>query len=150
MLFYIFLCAACLGIVLVAIAIPVGIMSSDNDAGLACFSFGLLFGGVLSIPVFVTWSGHSDDLGTIIAQQEVVTVYEKQRDDLNKTMEGFNYPAGSLMNADSPVRSIVEQLASVEKLLADARAEKAEAIKSIEQRRKGPMSGVISFVGDYK
>jgi hypothetical protein len=119
----------------------------------------ILFPGMIST---MMWSDHSDDLGTIVAQQEIIAVYEKQRDDMNKTLAAFKYPTSGTtdargqfsvnvnVNADSPVRSIVEQLANVEKLLAEARSDKAEAIKSIEQRRRGPTSGVISFVGDYK
>ena len=34
--------------------------------------------------------------------------------------------------------------------LSEARAAKAEAIQNIEKTRRGPMSGVISFSGDYK
>jgi hypothetical protein len=144
-----------LGVVGVCALIPMIVFvfcvaSGDFDGFFGALGGGLLMAALPSLPLSGIWGNHAADLGTIVAQQEIIAVYEKQRDDLNKTMTSFDYPAGSPLNADSPIRSIVEQLANVEKLLADSRAEKAEAIKSIEQRRLGPVSGVIRFAGDYK
>ncbi len=150
MFFWILLIIAGLCVTLPFLTVPIAIISKDIGIFFASFLIGITAAILPGLITMMVWSCHADDIGTIIAQQEVIMVYEKQRDDLNKTMSSFKYPAGSLLNADSPVRSIVEQLANVEKLLADARAEKAEAIKSIEQRRVGPVSGVIGFAGDYR
>jgi hypothetical protein len=150
MFFYIFLVILCGAPGAIAWGFHVAAKEKDSEYAAAGFGIAFVFGIIGGIPTVATWSSHADDLGTIAAQQEVIVVYERQRDDLNKTMAGFNYPSGALMNADSPVRSIVEQLASVEGLLAEARSDGAKAIKSIEQRRHGPFSGVITIVGDYK
>lgn len=151
MFFYIFMVITCSAMPVVVGCVAMALIKGHNEwygVGLGvAFLLGIFPGGV---PTMIVWAEHAEDLGTISAQQEIIVVYEKQRDDLSKTMAGFNYPSGALMNADSPVRSIVEQLASVEGLLAQARQEKAEAIKSIEQRRYGPLSGVITVMGDYK
>jgi hypothetical protein len=101
-------------------------------------------------PVIFSWDVHADDLGTIAAQDHVISVFEQRRTALTATIKTFKYPEGSLLNADSPVKAIVDQLAEVEKALGDARNAKAKAMVNIEQRRVGPMSAIIDWVGDYK
>lgn len=167
MLFWILLFLCCFGLILPVVGIVLAFaarsQARDNADYIGfCCAFGAMLVIFPGLFVCAVWDSHADDLGTIAAQQEVISVYEKQRDDLNKTLASFKYPSGSTadsaaqfsvnvnVNADSPVRSIVEQLANVESLLASARSDRAEAIKSIEQRRAGPASGVIRFAGDYK
>jgi len=105
---------------------------------------------ILNTPILMTWTGHAKDLGTIDAQHEIITIYQERVDRLNQLLNEFQYPAGSLLNADSPVAAIVKSLSEAENKLAEAKEEKARAIRSIEQRRHGAMSGVITLVGDYK
>lgn len=104
----------------------------------------------LGVPIFVSWGDHARDLGTIYAQQEVIAVYQDRVDRLNASLKAFDYPKGSLLNADTPVASIVASLTEAESQLAKAEHDRAAAIRSVEQRRRGPMSGVVTLVGDYK
>lgn len=104
---------------------------------------GLLFDGS-------EWSDQARDLGTIKAQDEVIAVYEQQVLSLTQELQGFHYTPGSLLNADSPVAAVVKSLTDVQGQLTDSKVRKAQAIVSIEQRRNGPFSQVIKFVGDYK
>jgi hypothetical protein len=105
---------------------------------------------ILAIPVGCAWTDHGNDLGTIEAQDQVIAVYEQQVTQLKDELQAFHYQPGSLLNADSPVASVVKSLTDVQEQLTAARVKKAEAVLHIEQRRRGPMSGVITVAGDYK
>lgn len=98
------------------------------------------------------WSEHSDDVSKVVAQQHRIAVFEERIESLNKRLTEFNYPAKSeiSLDADSPWASMVNSLTEAETQLAQAKDERAVAIRSIEARKRGPMSGVVSFVGDYE
>ncbi len=96
------------------------------------------------------WWAQAEDLSRIFAQDEVIKVQVERIESLTTRLNKFNYPRSALLNADTPVAAIVTAINDAEKRLAYAKTEKAEAIRSIEQRRYGPFSGAIHFVGDYK
>lgn len=115
-------------------------------------AFGVFFvSGMFCLEIIEgKWYSHSRDLALIFAQDEVIQVYEREVIDLNKRLAGFEYPEGALMNSDTPVSSIVHQVSVWQEKLARARADQAEAKRSIEHTRYGLLSGVIDVVGDYK
>ena len=115
--------------------------------------FGMFIGVPISfIPIFIvsaTWSCYANNLAIVDEQARFVSVLEQQRTDLNKTMSTFNYPTeGSMWNHDSPVASIVAQLGRVEEQLMSSRKMVATAYKDIAAVKRGPMSGVVAFVGE--
>lgn len=117
-----------------------------NEPGpslVVCF---LLTMGLTCIPMGV-WGDHASDLSKISSQQQLIDAYEKEVQDLNTRLSSFNFPEGALLNADTPVASIVKNISVWQEKLANARAERAIAIRSIEARRNGPFSSVIEFVG---
>ena len=105
---------------------------------------------ILGCFVFGSWFAHAKDLSTIEEGHRAITLYQKKIDSLTTRLEDFDYPQGSLLNADNPIASIVQSLSQAEDGLLKAKLRVASSIEDIESRRLGPMSGVISFVGDYK
>lgn len=120
----------------------------------------IIGGGLLTLMLSVfplifvgsSWSNQASDLGTIYAQDEVIKVYKERIIRLEGMLNTFNYPTkpNISLDADTPWASIISSLSVAETQLVEAEQAKAEAIVSIEKRRHGPFSGVISFVGDYK
>lgn len=119
----------------------------------------ILFGSVMTsvvagaLPcalVLIAWDTHASDLSYVLAQDQVIQVQEERITSLTKRLNEFDYPEGALLNGDTPVAAIVTSLTNAETQLAEAKTERAKAIRSIEARRRGTMSGVIKFVGDYK
>lgn len=153
MVFYILMAVPVCVFVVSALAAVLCAFAKEIEAMFGSILFGAVFTAVLSIPAIVIWSGHSEDLSVISTYSEVVKVYQERRDRLTATMDSFNYPSTNssiLLNADSPIKSIVEQLSKTESELAEAESKIAKAKVSIEARRLGPNSGVIAMVGDYK
>jgi hypothetical protein len=109
-----------------------------------------LFASLLTFFPFTTWSYHAEDLSIIAYQDLVINDYEERIASLNSRLQTFDYPKGALLNSDTPVASIVKSISEAENGLLDAKTERSKAILSVERTRNGPMSGVISFVGDYK
>ena len=95
------------------------------------------------------WAYHAKNLSTIAYQDIVIKDYEERIASLNSRLQTFDYPKGAFLNADTPVASIVKSISEAEHALLDAKTARSQAILSVEMTRKGPMSGVISFVGDY-
>lgn len=156
MLFYVLMAIA----VLVAPIIIPTIWFADSrsrhpETGLAIFvgSFlsllVMLFSGA---PVVATWHGHASDISKVVAQEHRIEVQQERIESLTKRLDQFDYPEkpGISLDADTPWASIVESLTDAENELAKAKDERAIAIRSIEARKRGPMSGVVSFVGDYE
>lgn len=148
MLFYILLYSP---IWLLVLAIFISALVSDKgEFGENVVFFSLLALLLSLLPALIAldyWSGYADNLGAVEEQKKVIAVYERQRNNLIKTLENFNYPKPALVNADTPVAAISENLRQVEKELALARQELAKAQVEIAATKHGPMSGVVSFVG---
>jgi len=105
---------------------------------------------ILAIAPMLTWMIHAQNLGTIAAQGEVVSVYRARVESLETMLSGFEYPRSALANSDSPVAAIVKSLSEAQTALLEAEAKRAEAIVSVERTRHGPFSHVIKLAGDYK
>jgi hypothetical protein len=111
-----------------------------------------IISGFALLTVINVWEDHANDIAKVVAQQHRIAVFEERIESLNKRLTEFNYPAKSeiSLDADSPWASMVNSLTEAETQLAQAKDERAVAIRSIEARKRGPMSGVVSFVGDYE
>jgi multidrug resistance efflux pump len=103
---------------------------------------GALFGGL--------WSNQARDLGTYRAEQVVINVYQSQIDQLTQELQNFHYQSGTILNADSPVASVVQALSHAQEQKTHAEAIRAQAEVKIEQTRLSIVGGVIWWVGDYK
>lgn len=110
-----------------------------------------LFGAIICWTIAgEAYTAQANDLGTYFAQDNVIAVYQEQVDVLTKELTDFHYQPGTVLNADSPVASVVKALTDAQAEVTQAKATKAQAIVNIEKRRRGPLSGVISLAGDYK
>ena len=140
-------CAALAILVAVAVGLDVedksmGTFAALLSAALTSVAPGLMFFGI--------WLAHAEDLSKILAQDQVIAVQVERIDSLTARLNNFDYPSSALMNADTPVGSIVAAINEAEEKLARAKSEAALAIRSVEARRIGPFSEVIDFAGDYK
>ena len=140
----------------VAIGIVWAILSyrSDFETRMSLSVGTLIIGAIIGVVPAVmsvgVWSIHAGDLSLVLAQDQVIRVQEERIDTLTKRLQAFTYPKGAMLNADTPIASMVAAINNAESELAGAKTERAKAIRSIEKRRRSPFSGVIDFVGDYK
>jgi hypothetical protein len=96
---------------------------------------------------FFSALNHVDDLAIVRGQQEVIEVYEDRIKSLETRLNSFKYPQSALLNADSPVASIVNSLSEAEKELK-ANEERAKARRNIIARKAGPFSFVVTIYGE--
>jgi len=88
-------------------------------------------------------------LGTLRAQHLVVMVHEQRVAALKVDLaELQRLPAPAFLNADSPIRAVVEALAAAEMKLAESRAVRAGAQVEIEQYKAGPLWFIPKIYGD--
>jgi len=107
---------------------------------------------VLSLPWFFSYNEHANNIATIQEQHRVIEVYEKR---VNSLHEKISHVAKgdinqALLNADTPIASMVEAITQFEVKLAKAEAKKAEAYKEITSRKLGLLSSVTWFFDDLK
>ena len=134
-------------LIIFMVGVLLAIFACNGDGVMAS----LVVAVILSIPVFGMWHNHASDLAKISSQQQIIEVHKDRIESLDKRLSQFNYPQKPMisMDSDSPWASIVESMTEAENKVAQAKEERAKAIRSIEARRNGPFSGVITFVGDY-
>lgn len=122
----------------------------NADGGLFVSLFSMIVLMILTFFFLGSFFNHAEDLGVLNAQKYKISVYEEQREELQTTLESFNFQdkQGALLNQDSPIRSIVDEIGRVNKELANAKAELATAKISIEARKRGPFSLVVKWYGE--
>jgi len=92
---------------------------------------------------------YSATLGTLRAQHLVVMVHEQRVAALKADLaELQRIPAPAFLNADSPMRAVVEALAAAEMELAESRAVWAQAQVEIAQYKAGPLWFIPKIYGD--
>ena len=113
--------------------------------------FSLIPTMLIAAAVFSTGAVHASDISKVVAQEHRIEVQQERIDSLSERLNTFDYPEKPMvsLDADTPWASIVQSLTDAENNLAEAKDEGAIAIRSIEARKRGPMSGVVTFVGDY-
>ena len=113
---------------------------------------GIAFLAVVALAPLWSYMNHADNLGTIRAQQGVVQVYDQRVQELNAQLKKM-VPEGAQknplqLNADSPVRGIVESVTKANTDLANARVAIAKAKVSIAKRKAGPFSFIVRWFGE--
>lgn len=136
------------------IVFPVMLCIFVEDDGAIGFGLGsgLFVTAICTISVYCAWDNHANDISRVVAQEHRIEVYQERIDAIETRLQRFDYPAkpGISLDADTPWASMVEALTQAETELAKAKDERAIAIRSIEARKRSPMSGVVRFVGDYE
>ena len=149
MLFWMALIAFFLVIALTIFLIFLGFVQEDEDL--------FLIAAVMMLPLFFAsavvvkpWISHANDLSAVTHQHHSISVHSDRIDSLESRLNSAQYPDKPMvsLDQDSPWATMMRELSQAETKLAESKDERARAIRSIEARRNGPMSGVILLVGD--
>jgi hypothetical protein len=132
------------------VGVPPIFLGWDLDDLVAGVLLGTLLASVPAAVVGCSWHNYSQTYAAVVAQSEVIAVYEERVTSLKATLNEINYPSKSeiSLDADTPWASLVTSLTQAEKDLAEAKKVRAEALRDIEAWKRGPMSGVVTFVGE--
>jgi len=108
-------------------------------------SFG--FSGLM-IVVWVGCAGgshfsHVGDLATIETQQQTINIQKEKVERLNTVLISLKSNNTALMNADTPMTKLIEEIALSEKDFANARISLVAAKKSIAAREKSIFKWVM-------
>lgn len=148
MLFWIILTLLSICAVLLLLGIAAAFIDDDLSfvisvpsatVGLTCF-----------LAVMFSWSDHASDLAKVEAQHHRIAVYEERVESLEDRLNNAQYPdkPDISLDADTPWATMMQSLDKAETELAKAKDQRAIAIRSIASRKRGPMSGVVTMVGD--
>jgi len=114
--------------------------------------FGLFPLTIFVIFTFASVSKHADDLAKVRKWDAYYQVYNRQLTDLKVHLDRMGTDvetnAKVLLNADTPVASLVNAYLKTQKKLADVESNKAAAMVSIESRRIGLFSYVVWMYGE--
>ena len=121
----------------------------DFDYFYMCMISGIFFCVLPTTVLTVVISEHAHDLGTKRNAQKFIDVRQEAIADIDKQLESLKdqMPQSSLLNADTPVASLIETKANFVQQIADTRIEIVEAETDIERRSIGLMSGVVDWYG---
>ena len=107
----------------------------------------ILLVGAFVVGMFIMF--YSGTLGTLRAQHLIIVVHEQRVAALKVDLaELQRIPAPAFLNADSPMRAVVEALAAAEMELAESRTVWAQAQVEIEQYKAGPLWFIPMIYGD--
>lgn len=140
-----------IGIVVTCFVLGVYLFDKRNSEGLGSYLI-IVSSFLFAITCILTpfsYMDHVSDLGVIRGQDYVTQVHKDRLDRLDERLDTFQFPKGSpLMNGDSPVAAIVAAISDAEGDIATAEEKKARALVSLEQRKAGPFSFIVTFVGE--
>ena len=107
---------------------------------------------ILAILPVVSYYNHAENIGTLRAQDKVVQVYSDRvvelTSALNTVLPAGNRDSNVLLNADSPIKGLVEATTTAVSEKATAAVKKAQAEVSIAQRKAGPFWFIVSMCGE--
>lgn len=91
---------------------------------------------------------HIKDVSLIRNQELVISVKEEAIQRINDDLKDLKAPSAALMNADSPVKTLIETKSQYISDLTDLKTEIAEAKINIERRKMGPSAWVVWAIGE--
>jgi len=104
------------------------------------------------IMLLLVYTCHATNLGTVRQGYSVVKVQQDRlkrlRNDLVLVNDSIKQGNVALVNHDSPVKSLIDQIALAETSVAEAQLKIANAEVSISQRKAGPGYFIVSWFGD--
>jgi len=136
------------GVLLFLLVIFIFTIIHEQEAGVPVF----FIASLLSIPWIGSYSNHADNIATIQEQHRVVTVYNNRIEALTLRMKGLSSSdvKMGLLNADTPIASMVKSVTEFEYKLAEAEEKKAVAYQRIVSRKLGFFNSVTWFFDDIK
>lgn len=105
---------------------------------------------ICGLSTFSTYIDHAHDLGTIRNANIIIEVQEQRIESLKKSINEFvplGKNPGTLFNADSPIKSMIDNMAEAERKLAETKREVVEAKVDISRREAGPFWFIVSMFG---
>lgn len=115
--------------------------SKEDPWAPATFCVAMAFGlGAIFVTIGsgTTYNDVAKAEALVRGQQEVIDVYTARRDRLMATLERLNASQVPMtMNADSPVRTLIEQIADSESKVAEAETARANARILIDAKTHG-------------
>lgn len=104
------------------------------------------------IIIFAVYCCHANNLGTIRQGYSVVKVQQDRlnrlRNDLTLVNDSIKQGNVALVNSDSPIKSLIDQISLAETSVAESQIKIANAEVSISQRKAGPGYFIVSWFGD--
>ena len=143
MIFIWFLLSVLLASIGFLIGFPHGFLALVPACFVAIVTFGIICSEI---------SEHSNDLGVVRAYDGVVHAYQQQLSDMREVLkEEFGIVKTDvtvLLNADSPVSSVVDSIKRATNSIAEARSHVARAKVSIASRKAGMFWFIVSAYGE--
>ena len=111
---------------------------------------GLIFGFILFFVSFVVgivipYASHNNAIANIENSEAIVKIQEDYKERLKIQLDSLPKVNSSLMNADSPYRSIVSEIAVSEQKIAEANEKVLNSKISIQKRKRGMTSYILWF-----
>jgi len=129
-------------LLVIFIILSVLLMISSWEGSIVGFvMFVILFGCGVAIP----YTSHNSDIANIENSQAIIKIQEDYKDRLNSQLNSMPKIDGSLMNGDSPYKSIVSEIAVAEQKIASANERVLESRIDIQKRERGLTSYIIWF-----
>ena len=109
-----------------------------NAEDIGVFATGVLmtFGFIFIVGLFFSTMNHASDLESIQYHTERIEIQTERVNRLEQTLESFSYPEGALLNKDSPVASIVNQISDAELAISEAKEQVVETERDIRARHR--------------
>lgn len=109
----------------------------DNEgAGFASAGLSVTVLIFFVVGFFFTTLFHAKDLESIQYHEERVEIQLERLDRLRNTLQEFDYPEGALLNHDSPISSIVSQIAETEIDIAESKEAVVKTERDIRTRKR--------------
>lgn len=120
------------------------VFMSFNETKLFYF-VGFCVSSLILICVIVA---HCDDISIIITADEKIKVCQNSIEEVDRQMKDLNISNVSLMNNDSPYRTLIELRGNMIKCLGNAKNEVVDAKRRIISRKLGINRHVVYFFGE--
>ena len=141
-------------LILAACLLALGTLLSVVERDIDCFMGGAAMFIAISVFPLILLAGmvthHANDLALVRMGHLSVEVREQAIKDIDEQLISLigQSPVPALLNADTPVRSLIETKADFVKEIADARLKIAEAKISIAARKIGINSAIVKWMGE--
>lgn len=129
-------------IVLLLVLCVFMVFSFEFDSTMSGVILGLI---VLVCGVFLPYISHNSSLATIDNSERIIQIQSEYKESLIEQLNSLPKTDAALMNSDSPVSSIVEEIASAEGKIAQAKQDVLDAEISIQKRKRGLTSYILWF-----
>ena len=119
------------------------IVTANDVGGVVCGI--VLFLVLFACGVVIPYVSHNSSLANIENSAAIVKIQEDYKERLKSQLESLPKVNASLMNADSPYKAIVSEIAVAEQKIATANETVLDSKISIQKRERGMTSYILWF-----